>query len=203
MKTKRFAVTVLAVAITVMASAVEKPKMDVEPLNADRMAVTVQNQNAGDVELSILAESGDVVHYKQYRKPGASLNTIFDVKHLDNGNYTMKIVMNGLILERSLAITSNEIKVGAMKESPAPYFHYNGKEIIITQLNFEKEKYQFTIYDEKCLVYQKEIRKISPIHMGFDLSQLDDGNFEIALNSAQNHFTYQLEKLNDEITVCK
>lgn len=203
MKTKRFAVTVLAVAITVMASAVEKPKMNVEPLNADRMAVTVQNQNAGDVELSILAESGDVVHYKQYRKPGASLNTIFDVKHLDNGNYTMKIVMNGLILERSLAITSNEIKVGAMKESPAPYFHYNGKEIIITQLNLDKEKYSIEIYDDKGLLHHERIGRISPILIGFDLSQLDAGNFDIVINSAQNRFSYQVQKPEEAVLVSR
>jgi hypothetical protein len=203
MKTKRFAVTVLAVAITVMASAMEKPKMNVEPLNADRMAVTVQNQNAGDVELSILAESGDVVHYKQYRKPGASLNTIFDVKHLDNGNYTMKIVMNGLILERSLAITSNEIKVGAMKESPAPYFHYNGKEIIITQLNLDKEKYSIEIYDDKGLLHHERIGRISPILIGFDLSQLDAGNFDIVINSAQNRFSYQVQKPEEAVLVSR
>ncbi len=194
MKTIKFAVTVLAVAIAMFATAIEKPKMNIEPLNSDKVSVTVHNKGADGVEMSIVGENGDVMYYKYYRNPGTLVNTVFDVKHLDKGNYTMKIGINGMTLERNLTITKNDIMVGEIKETLAPYFMFNGKEIVVTQLNFEKENYKFEIYDEDGLVYQKEIGKKQIINIGFDLSQLEDGDFEIALNSAKNNFTYHLKK---------
>lgn len=202
MKTMRFLSTVLALAITAIVSAVEKPKMNVQPLNSDRVLVTVQNKSADDVEMSIQNESGDVVFYKYCSKPGLSVNTILDVNQMVNGDYKLKIVMNGKILESDLTIASKQIKTGEIKESLAPYFMYNGKDIIITQLNFEKENYKFEIYDENGLVYQKTIGNESLIHAGFDLSKLKSGSYEVALNSANNHFTYQFEKI-DKGLACK
>jgi len=53
MKTIKFLTTVMAMAIVVVATAVEKPKMDIVPLSEDRAVVSILNGAAFLFELSI------------------------------------------------------------------------------------------------------------------------------------------------------
>ena len=61
MKTIKLLFTATVVAIAAIATAVEKPKMNVVPLTADRAIVSILNENAAFLELSIQAENGDMV----------------------------------------------------------------------------------------------------------------------------------------------
>ena len=61
MKTIKLLTTLTAVAIVAIATAVEKPKMDVIPLTADRAIVSVTNENPALFEMSIETLDGSLV----------------------------------------------------------------------------------------------------------------------------------------------
>lgn len=194
MKTKKSLLSLLAVVLVLFVSATEKPKMNVQSLNSDHILLTVESPKAIFMETSIYDESGDVVYFKKSRKPISSVNKVFNVEHLANGNYKINLELNGLIVERDFAITSDKIFIGKEKELHAPFFVYNGKDLMITQLNFDKENYKVEIYDVNGLVYKKTLGNQSPLHTGFNLSELESGNFTVFLNSAENNFSYQFKK---------
>lgn len=194
MKTKTSILTILAVAIAAFASAVEKPKMNVQSLNSDQVLVTFQNEKATGLEVSIYDNNGNIVYYKLSSKPIQSFNKIFDVKNLENGNYAMQVEINGLILKRELEITTDKIYIGDPEKLSAPHFVLHDEKLIISHLNFENKNYRLIIYDERGLVYEKKLANKSPLHSGFDLSNLNPGDYNVVLNSGTNEFNYRFKR---------
>lgn len=194
MKTRKSLVTILAMAITLIASAVEKPKMNVQSLNSDQVLVTFLSEKATELEVSIYDNDGSIVYYKMSKKPIQSFNKIFDVKNLENGNYAMQVEINGLILKRVLEITTDKIYIGDPEKHSAPLFVQRDERLVISHLNFENKNYQLNIYDESGLVYKKKLANESPLHSGFDLSNLESGNYQVVLTSGTNTFNYSFKR---------
>ncbi|WP_319499932.1 hypothetical protein [uncultured Draconibacterium sp.] len=194
MKTIKLLSTVLAVAIVAVATAVEKPKMSVTPLSADKAVVTIMNENASLFELSIQSEDGELVYYKQTTKPLTSYQKIYDFKNLENGNYTMDLRVNDTRLIRDIQVASNGIFVGESKLRIDPYFAFADDVLKLSYLNFDEERLSINIYDEKGLVYQSDLGKDFNVASGYDLSALRNGKYEVILSSYNNEFTFSLEK---------
>ncbi len=194
MKTIKLLSTVLAVAIVAVATAVEKPKMNVTPLSADRAVVTIMNENASLFELSIHAENGELVYYKQTTKPLSSYQKIYDFKNLENGNYTMDLRVNDTRLIKDIEVASTGIYVGESKLRIDPYFAFADDVLKLSYLNFDEEKLSLNIYDEKGLVYKSYLGKDFNVASGYDLSALREGKYEVILSSLNNEFTFSLEK---------
>ncbi|WP_346855602.1 hypothetical protein [uncultured Draconibacterium sp.] len=194
MKTIKLLSTVLAVAIVAIATAVEKPKMSVVPLTADRAIVSIQNDNAALFELSIHAENGDLVYYKQSTKPLNNYQKVFDFKALENGSYTMNLKVNDTRLSKDFSVASNGIEIGESKLRFDPFFNYTEGVLKLSYLNFDEESYNLAIYDEKGLVYESKLGKEFNLTSGYDLSRLTKGKYDVVLSSYNNEFTYSLEK---------
>ncbi|WP_321348370.1 hypothetical protein [uncultured Draconibacterium sp.] len=194
MKTIKLLSTVLAVAIVAVATAVEKPKMSVTPLSADRAVITIQNENASLFELSIHAEDGELVYYKQTTKPLSSYQKIYDFKNLENGNYTMDLRINDTRLLKDFEVASKGISVGESKLRIDPYFAFTDGVLKLSYLNFDQESLSLNIYDEDGLVYKTSLGKDFNVASGYDLSALKEGKYEVILSSLNNDFSYSLVK---------
>jgi cell division protein FtsL len=194
MKTIKLLSTVLAVAIVAVATAVEKPKMSVTPLSADKAVVTIQNNNASLFELSIHAQDGELVYYKQTTKPLSSYQKIYDFKNLKNGNYSMNLRVNDTRLIQDIQVASNGIYVGDSKLRIDPYFAFANDVLKLSYLNFDEERLSLNIYDENGLVYKSDLGKAFNVASGYDLSALKGGKYEVILSSLNNEFTFSLEK---------
>ncbi len=194
MKTKRSLVTLLAVAIITLASAVEKPKMSVLPLNADQVIITATNNNVCNFEISILAKNGDIVYYKQSDKPISEYQKVFDIRNLENGKYIINLKVNGTNLKRDFTVTPKKIYIGESEMKFDPYFIFDGEDLKFSYLNFNLEKFKMEIFNEDELVYKTKIGKDFPINSGYNLSKLEAGNYKVVLSSFNNRFVYQFEK---------
>lgn len=194
MKTIKLLSTVLAVAIVAIATAVEKPKMSVVPLTADKAIVSIQNDNAALFELSIHAENGDLVYYKQSTKPLNNYQKVFDFKALANGSYTMHLKVNDTRLSKEFAVASKSIVIGESKLRFDPFFNYTEGVLKLSYLNFDEENFNLAIYDEKGLVYESRMGKDFNLTSGYDLSRLSKGKYDVVMSSNNTEFTYSLEK---------
>lgn len=194
MKTIKLLFTLLAAAIVAIATAVEKPKMNVVPLTTDRAVVSIQNDNAAKFELSIHAENGDLVYYKQSAKSLNSYQKVFDFEGLKNGKYTMKLKVNDTRLSKEFAVDSKGISVGESKLRFDPYFNYDENVLKLSYLNFDGENFRLNIYDENGLVYETKLGKDFNISSGYDLSRLNSGKYKIVMRSYNNEFAYSLVK---------
>lgn len=156
--------------------------------------VSIQNDNAAKFELSIHAENGDLVYYKQSTKALSSYKKVFDFKGLVNGNYSMKLKVNDTSLTKEFQVASNGIQVGESKLRFDPYFAYNEDVLKVSFLNFDKEYFSLDIYDENGLVYQSRLGKDFNMSSGYDLSRLSSGKYEVVLSSMGTEFSYNLNK---------
>jgi len=194
MKTIKFLSTVLAVAVVAVATAVEKPKMNVVPLTPDRAVVSILNDNPAVFELSITAENGEMVYYKQSTKPLNSYQKVYDFTELENGDYTLTLKVNDTRLSKSFEVASSGIYVGDSKLRFDPYFAYDGDVLKLSYLNFDGEKYTLNIYNKDGLVYKSKLGSEFNMVSGYDLSGLTNGTYDVVLSSMNNEYTYRLVK---------
>ena len=184
----------MAVAIAAIATAVEKPKMNVVPLSADKAVVSIQNESAALLELSIKTKEGDLVYYKQSAKPLRSYKKVFDFKALQNGNYIMDLRVKDTRLTKDFEVASKGIYVGESKLRFDPYFSFANDVLKLSYLNFDKEMYNLSIYNADGLVYESKLGKDFNISTGYDLSRLESGDYQVVMRSFENEFTFGLVK---------
>ena len=194
MKTIKFLTTVVAVAIVAIASAVEKPKMNVIPLTADRAVVSITNENPAFFELSIETKNGEMVYYKQSSKPLTDYQKIFDFADLKDGDYVMNLKVKDTKLSKNFEVDRKGIYVGDSKLTFDPYFVYNDNVLKLSYLNFDRKSMKLFIFNNEGLVYETKLGNDFTISSGYDLTKLEKGNYRVVLSSINNDFTYNLEK---------
>ena len=194
MKTIKFLTTVVAVAIVAIASAVEKPKMNVIPLTADRAVVSITNENPAFFELSIETKNGEMVYYKQSSKPLTDYQKIFDFADLKDGDYVMNLKVKDTKLSKNFEVDRKGIYVGDSKLTFDPYFVYNDNVLKLSYLNFDRKSIKLYIFNNEGLVYETKLGNDFTISSGYDLTKLEKGNYRVVLSSINNDFTYNLEK---------
>jgi len=194
MKTIKLAFAVAGLAVATVVTAVEKPKMNVIPINAERAVVSVTNENPAIFEVTIEAENGDLVYYKQTSEPVTDYKQIYDFKNLENGNYALKLNVNGTKVINDFEVSGNGIKVGDAKVRFAPYFDFKNNELKVSYLNFDQENLKMYFYNNNGLVYESKLGRDFNITAGYDLSKLENGNYRVVLSSYNNEYTYNLVK---------
>lgn len=194
MKTMKLAFTVAALAASIIATAVEKPKMNVIPLNTERAVVLATNENPAYFELSIKAQNGDLVYYKQTSNPVTDYRQVYDFKGLTYGKYQMNLKVNDTKVINDFEVSRKGIEVGESKIRFAPYFDYKNNELKFSYLNFDEENLNFYLYNNEGLVYESKIGRDFNITKGFDLSRLESGSYRVVLSSYSNEYSYNLVK---------
>ncbi|MCG6188788.1 hypothetical protein [Maribellus maritimus] len=194
MKTIKLLFTVTAFAIAAIAGAVEKPKMNVIPLTADRAIVAITNEKAAYFELSIEAEDGSMVYYKESNKPLTDYQKVFDFANLEDGSYVLNLKVNDTQLSRDIEVAHRGINVGDSKLSFDPYFDYKDNVLKFSYLNFDKENLNLSIYSKGDLVYKSKLGKNFAVSSGYDLSKLDSGEYTVILSSLSDEYAFSLVK---------
>ncbi len=194
MKTIRLFTTLTAVAVATIVTAVEKPKMDVIPLTADRAIVSITNENPALFEMSIETEEGSLVYYKQTTNASTGYQKVFDFANLEKGKYVLYLKVNDTKVIREFEVTSKTIHVGESKLRFDPYFSFKNDMLKFSYLNFDQENYHLYIYNNEGLVFQRKMGSDFAIQNGFDLSKLESGNYKVVLSSRNNEFAYSIVK---------
>lgn len=194
MKTIKFLTTMSAVAVVAIATAVEKPKMNVVPLSADRAVVSITNENPGVFQVSIEDENGDLVYYRESNSPITDYQKIFDFKDLENGNYVLIVRVNDTELSKDFSKSNNQITVGESYLKIDPYFLYKDNVLKFSFLNSEQEHFSLNIYNDGNLIYQKKLGNEFSIQKGFDLTKLEKGEYKVILSSASDEYDFNIVK---------
>ena len=194
MKTIKLAVTMALVALATFTNAVERPKLNVIPVNNERAIVAVSNENAAYMELSILASNGDVVYYRQTKDPVTSYHKLYDFKNLAHGKYVLNLKVNDTNVTNGFEVSAKGIKVGENKMTFDPWFAFSNNELKVSYLNFDQEDLYLYLYNDNGLVYQKRLGKDFSITKGYDLTKLQKGNYRAVLSSDSSDYTFHLSK---------
>lgn len=194
MKTIKLTLAVVVLGLATVATAIEKPKMNVIPLSAERAVVTATNENPAFFEVSIKAENGDMVYYKQTSSPVTDFKQIYDFKDLAEGKYVLNLKVNDTKVINDFEVSRKKIEVGEAKVRFAPYFDFKNNELKLSYLNFDQENLKLYLYNNDGLIYESRIGRDFNITKGFDLSRLDSGTYRVVLSSFSNEYSYNLVK---------
>jgi hypothetical protein len=194
MKTIKFLFTVMAVAVAAIVTGVEKPKMDLIPITAERAIVSITNENPALFEVSIETVNGGLVYYKQSSDPITDYRKIYDFADLEEGRYVLNLKVNDTKVSNEFEVTRNEILIGQSKMRFDPFFNFDNDVLKISYLNFDQENLKLNFYNEEGLVYETKIGRNFNISTGYDLSRLEKGSYRVVLSSFNKGYAFEIEK---------
>jgi len=194
MKTIKLVFTVMALAVATITTAVEKPKVSVTPITADRAVVSILNENPAVFEMSIEDKTGAIVYYKQTNNAITDYRKVFDFAGLEAGEYVFNLKVNDTKVSNNFEVSNNGIVVGESKMHFDPYFNYTNNVLQLSYLNFDQEKLKLKFFDDSRMVYETELGNDFNIVTGYDLSKLEKGTYRVVLSSNNNLYTYDLVK---------
>jgi len=194
MKTIKFFLTIVGIAIVMIATAVEKPTMNVIRLDNEKALIAIENGNPVQFELSIESQNGDLLYYKKSKTNLTNLRQVINYSELENGEYLMKLKVNDTFLTTDFRIDNNGIKMEGTKTTYAPHFEFKSNILKFSYLNFDKENMKFKIYNNDELVYENKLGKDFVITEGYDLSKLEAGKYQVELSSLTSDYTFNIQK---------
>lgn len=189
--------TIIAAALVIFAftaSAIERPKMELIPVNAEQAKITIENENPAFMELSIYSQRGDLVYYNQTEEMLSDYSKIYDFRNLEPGSYVLSLKVNDTEVINDFEVNRKGINIGQKKVNYDPFFKFDNNELKVSYLNFDKERIKMKIYDNRGLVYESDLGNEFNLVKGWDLSKLDHGKYTVVLNSFSKTYSYNLEK---------
>jgi len=184
---------VLALAAMV-ASAVEKPRLDIYPLSSDRAVVALFNDKPAKLEVSLKSEAGRVVYYKQTIKSDGDYRKIFDFSNLENGNYELSFKLNNTLVMRKIQVEDGGLNIGVSETRFDPFFKLEGEVLKLSYLNFDQNSLTLVFLKDREVVYETSLGREFNTIRGFDLSKLEKGRYDLVLADGNNDFYYTIEK---------
>ena len=194
MKTKRFILIMLTVACVANVFATETPKMNVVPLKDTKALIAISQETPSIHEISIISEDGKIVYFKKSENEIDNYRQIFDLSQLENGAYKVKLRVGATTVKRGLKIDNGTISVEEAKTEFDPFFAFNDNVLEISYLNFEKEDVVVHIYSDRQLICKKKLGSEFALHQGFDLSKLNEGNYDVVLANANDEYWYSVTR---------
>ncbi len=194
MKTIRTLLTITAIAFVALATAVEKPKMNVIPLEANKAVVAFYNNNPAQFEINISDKSGSTVYYNLSKTKIMDYRKVYDFAAVEDGEYVISLKVNDTKIKRNIEIENGEFKINKAEVTFDPFFSYEGNVLKVSYLNFAENAVSLKIYNEGEAIYESELGKDFSLTKGFDLSGLDYGDYYLVLNTKDESFGYNFKK---------
>jgi len=168
-------------------------KVNIQPLSSEKARVAISNTIASNLQISIENEKGENLYSNEIGADNKDFSKVFDFSNLDTGEYKLTASKDGATTERSFKIDKKKIDVGEEKSEIEPYFVYKNGILAVTYLNFSNENLVMNIYDNGDLVYSKKLGKQFNVTKGFNLSNLDKGNYSVELSTDNKSYKYNVD----------
>lgn len=192
-KMKTIATIIIALAAMV-ATAAEKPRLDIYPISEERAVVALINTPSSKHEVTVKSESGKIVYYKQTLKNDGDYRKIFDFSALENGKYELSFKVDNYLVKRDIQIEKSTLKVGETEFRYDPFFRQEGDVLKLSYLNFDQNNLSLVFIKDREVVYSTTLGREFNTVRGFDLSKLERGNYQVVLADGSNDFYYTIEK---------
>lgn len=193
MKTKQFALMLLALAFIVSASATEIPKMNVIALDDSKALIAAVTSPNVASEISLVSADDEIVYYRK-SKAAAQYKSILDLSELNDGMYTVTLKTGKVSAQRKLEVNQGKIQVVQMKREIDPFFSYEGDMVKLSYLNSKQNNISLLIYNGNQLVFQSKLGNNFNIQRAFDVSKMVKGEFNFVLTGTDQYCNYKINR---------
>jgi hypothetical protein len=108
--------------------------------------------------------------------------------------YKMNVQMDGAKYVKHILVNESKVSIEKSTKKTEPTFQYQDDIVRVYHLNHGEEEMSVHIYQDGSLVWDKELEKKSSINKGFDISNLDPGNYNFVLISGGDIYEYQVSR---------
>jgi len=169
-------------------------KVSIMPLTAEKGFVYVSTLSKSNLGITVTDDKGEMLYSKGNIEPCDDFRSEFDFHELENGKYKVTAVGKDITTERLFRMTDKGIKIGKEKTYLKPYFGYKDGILKYTFLNFQKENLIVNLLNKNQLLYDKEIGYNFIVSEGLDLSNLENGTYEVVLSVGDKEYSYKINK---------
>lgn len=201
MKTKAFYLTtkVMVVVVLVLVLAIKvfagsTPKVSLIPYSAERALISIENLSEA-TEMLIEDAEGNVVYFREGSIKDDFYSKKFDFKNLEEGNY--RIVVKNAVGEYVLPFKVAENKIVVMKNNNnemVPYFEVKDGVLKLSLLNHNNEEVEMNFANDEGVFFSKKLGNDFSITAGFNLGNLNDGEYTVKLKRGEETFSYNFAK---------
>ncbi|MBN1769010.1 MAG: hypothetical protein JXR50_13395 [Prolixibacteraceae bacterium] len=191
--TKVTVAVVLVALIAAKATAGESPNVKMLPHSTERAVVVINTDNINS-EVSIEDLEGSVVYYEEGLINDKVYSKIFDFKNLEDGEYRLKVKNSFGENEVLFKVANNNIEVVKEAISTTPFFKVEDNMLKLSYLNHSLSNAYLTIFNEEGEIFKTELGKDFSINAGFDLKQLETGNYMASFGSNEKSYSYSFSK---------
>ncbi|HPF50700.1 MAG TPA: hypothetical protein PK335_03950 [Draconibacterium sp.] len=191
MKTKQFALAILALVLTASASATKIPQMNIVALDDSKALLSAVIDDSSNSEISIQDEAGNIVYYKE-SKASVGISYVFNLRKLENGFYTFKVKTGTASASREVVIQNGKLEVQETKTQLEPYFAIDGNILKVSYLNFDGQDMSLHIYEGDNQVYESGLGNPFVVQKGLNVSDLNNGSYQVVLATENEVYSYDL-----------
>lgn len=193
MKTIKMFVVIVAMAITTISTAAERPTLNVIKVEGEKVLVAYSNQETARVALTISDAKGRIVYYKTTSKPISDFRAMYDLSNLDKGLYTFQMKVNDTRISRNVNLCENMLNISEPVLSLAPVFTVKDGFMDITYLNESQENIQLKIYRGTEMVFGSGLGDEFVIQNRYNVAKLPSGSYRVILETENDAYTYYAE----------
>jgi hypothetical protein len=201
MKTKVFylatkvTVAVILVAILVLeAKASGTTNLKVVPYASERALIELSNNSNLNTELTIENVAGDIVYYSESKITDDLYSKKFDFSKLSDGVYKVTVNNTNGKNEVFFTVNDNKISVNSEKNLNKPYVEIKDDVLKLSVLNSALTNVNLIVSNEDGIVYKKSLGNDFSINAGFNLANLERGDYDINITDGVNTYSYNYNK---------
>jgi len=168
-------------------------KVNIQPISAEKALVAISSLIDSSLKITVEDSQGRIVYYKEVAEPTGDYKKVYNFSDLDAGNYKLSVESERLTSECSFEIKNWKIEVGNEKTTIEPFFGYNDGLLKCSYLNFPKDDLTLYFFDQKQLIYTKEIGRNFNVSEALNLSKLDKGNYTAILSTKDKDYSYDID----------
>ena len=169
-------------------------KVNILPKAEGRALLEISNNAEQKVEISISNSEGDLVFYHETEAEHTEYNRTLNFSKLEHGVYKMIVQVDGASTEQTLNVGRHGIAVGKIVEKTEPIFSFKNNQLRVSHLNHNQDEMSLYVYQGSSLIWNKEMGNTFALTVGYDLTNLDKGNYQIVFSSGDETYEYDLKR---------
>lgn len=169
-------------------------KVNLIPQADGRALLAISNNADKNYEISISNSEGEMIFYHETEAEHTEYNRTLNFSKLEHGSYKMIVKIDGASTEQALTVGKTGIHVGNIVEKTEPIFSFKNNQLRVSHLNHNQDEMSLYVYQSGSLIWDKEMGNTFALTVGYDLSKLDRGNYQIVFSSGDETYEYDLKR---------
>jgi flagellar hook assembly protein FlgD len=188
MKTILKATTVVALLLNVAMGTAKDSEINLKAANDTKSLVLTFDRASVDLTVRFM-DTDDNILYAEKIENG-TVTKKFNLQRLENGRYYITATDATKIVQYTVSIEGNTVKIIGKDETVAPNFRKTKERLFVNYLNLDKSKVSIKVYDEENrVVFSETVNDEMIVTKAFNFEGAYAGNYSIIVSNAKTSYT--------------